>query len=79
MMPVPHIFQDAAFSQEHIDLMTSVFEQVIRELGLTQGTEGARHLVANAIRECAQRDIFDPFEMRKCAHEVLLQSNRDAR
>ena len=67
-------FKDAPFSQEQIDLMTSVFEQVIRELGLAQGSETSRSLVANAIFECAGRDIFDPFEMRKCAHEVLIDN-----
>jgi hypothetical protein len=35
-MPDSDIFRNAPFSQEQIDLMTSVFEQVIRELGLSQ-------------------------------------------
>jgi hypothetical protein len=73
-MPANDIFKDAPYSQEQIDLMSSVFEQVIRELGLSQGTAATRDLVANAILECAERDIFDPFEMRKCAHEVLLST-----
>jgi len=71
-MPARHIFQDAPFSEEQLDLMFTVFEQVIRDLGLSQGTEASRDLVANAVLKCAERDIFDPFELRKCACEVLL-------
>jgi hypothetical protein len=59
------VFRDAAFSQEQIDLMTSVFEEVIRELGLSQGPKATHDLVATAILECAERDVFDQFEMRK--------------
>jgi hypothetical protein len=66
------IFQNAPFSEEQLDLMSSVFEQVIRELGLSQSSDATHDLVANAILECAERDIFDSFEMRKCAHEILL-------
>jgi hypothetical protein len=70
-MPVHHLFQNTQFSQEQIDLMSSVFEQVIREFGVSQGTEATHDLVANAILVCAQKNIFDPFELRRCAHEVL--------
>jgi hypothetical protein len=75
-MPGGDIFRDAPFSQEQIDLMTSVFEVVIRELGLSQGTKATHDLVATAILECAKRDVFDPFEMRKCAHEVISDHQR---
>jgi hypothetical protein len=70
-MTTYHLFQNAPFDQEKIDLMSGVFEQVSRELGLSQRTDAMRDLVANAIIECAQKGIFDPFEMRKCAHEAF--------
>jgi hypothetical protein len=75
-MPGGDVFRDAPFSQEQIDLMTSVFEEVIRELGISEGTKATHDLVANAILECAERDVFDPLEMRKCAHEVISDHHR---
>ena len=70
-MPVYHIFQNAPFNPEQIDLISAVFEQVSRELGLRQRTDAMRDAVANAILKCAKMGIFDPFEMRKCAYEAL--------
>jgi hypothetical protein len=57
-MPDHPIFRDALFDQEKIDLMSSVFEQVCRDLGLSERTNSKRDLVANAILECAQKDVF---------------------
>lgn len=70
-MPTYRIFQNAPFDQEHIDLMSFVFDQVSIELGLSRSTDAVRDMVAKAVLECAQKGIRDPVEMRKCAHEVL--------
>jgi hypothetical protein len=70
-MPAHHIFKDTPFDQEQIDLMSAVFERVSHELRLSERPDAMRDLVANAILECARQGIFNPFEMRKCVHEVL--------
>jgi hypothetical protein len=70
-MPTYRIFQNAPFDQEHIDLMSFVFDQVSIELGLSRSTDAVRDMVAKAILECAQKGIRDPVEIRKCAHDVL--------
>jgi hypothetical protein len=70
-MPLYHVFQNAPFDENQIHLISTVFEQVSRELGLSQRVDAMRDLVAIAILDCAQKGIFDPFEMRKCAHEAL--------
>jgi hypothetical protein len=70
-MPIYRIFQNAPFDQEHIDLMSFVFDQVSIELGLARSTDAFRDLVAKAILECAQKGIRDPVEMHQCAHQVL--------
>jgi hypothetical protein len=70
-MPIYRIFQNAPFDQEHIDLMSFVFDQISLELGLARSTDPIRDLVAKAILECAQKGIGDPVEMRGCAHQAL--------
>ena len=52
-MPACRIFQNVPFDQEHIDLMSFVFDQVCIELGLSRSTDAIRDLVAKAILECA--------------------------
>ena len=69
-MPIYRIFQNAPFDQEHIDLMSFVFDQISLELGLARSTDPIRDLVAKAILECAQKGS-DPVEMRRCAHQAL--------
>jgi len=68
-MPADDIFQNTPFDDEQIEVMSAVFERATQ--GLDRADEGRRDLVANAILKCAWRGIFDPFEMRKRAHEVL--------
>ena len=55
----------------HIELMSSAFEDVSKQLGLGRREDAIRDIVAKAILECAQRGIRDPIEMRKCARDVL--------
>jgi hypothetical protein len=65
------LFRHLPFDPEHVDLMSSVFEQVSLELGLAQREDRLRDIVAQAIIDCAHRGIRDPEEMRRCAHQVL--------
>jgi len=53
-MPTYRIFQNAPFDQEHIDLMSFVFDQLSIELGLSRSTDAVRDMVAKAVLECAQ-------------------------
>jgi hypothetical protein len=62
-------FRNAPFDQERIDLMSAVFERIIKELALSD--DDRCDLVADAILECAQQGTLNPSGMRKCAYEVL--------
>lgn len=70
-MPLYRLFRDLPFDAEHVDLMSSVFEQVSLDLGLGAREDQFRDLVAQAIIDCAQKGIRDPEEMRRCAHQTL--------
>jgi hypothetical protein len=70
-MPIYPLFRNLPFDPEHIELMSSVFEQVSSEFGLTQRKDALRDVVARVIIECAQRGIRNGEEMRRCAREVL--------
>jgi hypothetical protein len=70
-MRIYHLFRDAPFDDEDIELMTSAFENVSGQLGLGRREDAIRDIVARAILECAQRGIRDPIELRKCARDVL--------
>jgi hypothetical protein len=70
-MRIYHLFRDAPFDADHIELMSSAFEDVSKQLGLGRREDAIRDIVAKAILECAQRGIRDPVEMRKCARDVL--------
>jgi hypothetical protein len=70
-MRIYRLFRDAPFDAEHIELMTSAFEDVSRQLGLERREDAIRDIVARAILECAERGIRDPIEIRKCARDVL--------
>ena len=70
-MRIYHLFRDAPFDAEHIELMSSAFEDVSQQSGLGRREGAIRDIVARAILECAQRGIRDPIKMRKCARDVL--------
>jgi hypothetical protein len=70
-MPLYRLFRDLPFDAQHVDLMTTVFEQVSLELGLGSREDQIRDLVAQAIIDCAHKGIRDREAMRRCAHETL--------
>jgi hypothetical protein len=70
-MRIYRLFRHAPFDDEHIELMTSAFEDVSQQLGLGRREDAIRDIVARAIFECAQRGMRDPIEIRKCARDVL--------
>jgi hypothetical protein len=69
--PIYPLFRHLPFDPEHLDMMSSAFEQVSLELGLAMRTDKLRDIVAEAIIQCAQRGIRDPAEIRRCAREAL--------
>jgi len=70
-MRIYHLFRDAPFDADHIELMSAAFEDVSQQLALGRREDAIRDIVARAILECAQRGVRDPIEMRKCARDVL--------
>ena len=70
-MQIYRLFRGSSFDAQHIELMSSAFEEVSRELGLAPREDAIRDLVAKAIIECANRGIRDPSEIRRCAHNIL--------
>ena len=70
-MSIYPLFRGLPFDPDHIELMSSAFEDVSRELRLAQREDPFRDMIAKAIIECAQRGIRDPAEMRKCVHGAL--------
>lgn len=69
-MPIYHLLQNAAFDQEHVELMCSAFEDVCRDLG-SVNDDARRNTIAHAIIECAKQGVRDHASLRKCAHESL--------
>jgi hypothetical protein len=70
-MPIYRLLQNSALDPEHINLMTSAFEDICRELGLAAREDALRDIVAKTIIECAQRGISTPLELRQCARDAL--------
>jgi hypothetical protein len=70
-MAVYPLFRGLPFDPQHIEFMSSVLEDVSRELRLAQREDMFRDMIAKAIIECAQKGIRDPMEMRKCARGAL--------
>jgi hypothetical protein len=70
-MPIYRLLQNAPFAPEDISVMTAVFEEVCRELGLAPREDPLRDIVARAIIECAQKGDTDPIRLRECAREAL--------
>lgn len=72
-MSIYPLFRDLPFDPTHIELMSSVFADVSRELRLARRENPFGDLIAKAIIECALRGIRDPVNMRKCAHATLMR------
>jgi hypothetical protein len=64
-MRIYHLFRGAPFDAEHIELISSAFEDVSQQLGLGRREDAIRDIVARAILECAQRGIATP---SRCAN-----------
>ena len=47
-MRIYHLFRDAPFDADHIELMSSAFEDVSQQLGLGRREDAIRDIVARA-------------------------------
>ena len=63
--------QNTSYDRELIEMLTSVFEDISRELGLAAIEDALRDTLARAIIQCAEQGLRDPLEIRRCAYGVL--------
>ena len=70
-MRIYHLFGVAPFDADPMELMSSAFEDVSKQLRFGRREDAIRDIVPRAILECAQRRIRNPIEMRQCARDVL--------
>ena len=67
-MPIRQLLKDNQhFGLEDIKLLSSVFEEALRELRLVDRTDPATQLVAKRIIELAQQGERDPIRLREGA------------
>jgi len=70
-MPIYRLLQNTSFDRELIEMLTLVFEDISRELGLAAIEDALRDTLARAIIQCAEQGLRDPLEIRRCAYGVL--------
>jgi hypothetical protein len=70
-MPIYRLLQNTSFDRELNETLTSVFEDISRELGLAAIEDALRDTLARTIIQCAEQGIRDPHEIRRCAYGVL--------
>ena len=67
-MPIQQLLKDQQhFGPDEIKVLSSVFEQALRELRLVDRTDPATLLVAKRIIELAQQGERDPIRLREGA------------
>jgi hypothetical protein len=70
-MPIYRLLQNTSFDRDLIETLTSVFEEMSRELGLAAVEDAVRDTLARVIIQCAEQGIRDPLQIRQCAHALL--------
>ncbi len=63
-MPLHRLLENSAFEPEHVEAMSTAFEDICRELGLAQRDDPLRELVARQVIEFARRSERDPTKLR---------------
>jgi hypothetical protein len=63
-VPIGRLTKDGAFAPEEITLLTKVFEDACRTVGLTDPANPWRDIVAKVIIEAAQAGERDPGRLR---------------
>lgn len=71
LMPIYRLLQNSTFDRELIETLTSVFEEISRELGLAAIEDALRDTLARVIINCAEQGIRDPAAIRQCTYTLL--------
>ena len=66
-MPIKELLKQQSFGPDEIKVLTTAFEEALRELRLVDRTDPATQLVAKRIIELAQQGERDPFRLREGA------------
>ena len=63
-MPLHRLLENSAFEPEHVEAMSTAFEDICRELGLAQRDDPLRELVARQVIEFARRGEREPTKLK---------------
>ena len=63
-MPLHRLLENSAFEPEHIEAMSTAFDELCRELELAQLDDPLRALVARQVIEFARRGERDPAKLK---------------
>jgi hypothetical protein len=66
-MPISRLLKGSAFGPDEIKLLSSAFEDALRELNLVDRSDPATELVAKRVIELAQSGERDPIRLREGA------------
>jgi hypothetical protein len=64
-MSIAHLLNSQAFSPEDIIVISSVFEDTLRTLGLADRADPATDIVAKKVLELARQGERDPVQLRE--------------
>jgi hypothetical protein len=70
-VPILRLLQGRVFEPEVVNAMVTAFEDVLRELKLTDREDPIVERVAKIIIECAERGMRDPADIRDCALQAI--------
>jgi hypothetical protein len=70
-MPIYRLLRGTSFDRDQIETLTSVFEEMSRELGLAAVEDPLRDTLARLIIQCAHQGMRDPLQIRQCAYASL--------
>ena len=63
-MPLHRLLENSAFEPEHVEAMSTAFEDICRELGLAQRDDPLREFVARQVIEFARRGEREPTKLK---------------
>jgi hypothetical protein len=70
-VPILRLLQGRVFEPEVVNAMVTAFEDVLRELKVTDREDPIVERVAKIIIECAERGMRDPADIRDCALQAI--------
>src|SRR6202051_2065308 len=73
-MPIKELLKQQSFEPDEIKVLSTAFEDALRELRLVDRTDPATQLVAKRIIELAQQGERDPIRLREGAIKGISQA-----